>query len=83
MGAERDLLEALARRVAALGRGRDERELMRDLAARLGLEARPDPDGDPGPGDDDLGPADELELKSRPVGVLAGLDGDDDEDDGI
>jgi hypothetical protein len=70
MGAERDLLEALARRVAALSRGRDERELTRDLATRLGLETRPDPDGDLGPDDDDdLGLPDELELKS-PSGRL-------------
>jgi hypothetical protein len=59
MGAQRDLLGDLGQRVAALGLGRDERELMRDLATRLGLEARSDPDGDPGPDDDDdLGLAD-------------------------
>jgi hypothetical protein len=70
MGAERDLLEALARRVAALARGRDERELTRDLAARLGLETPPAPDRRPGPDhDDDLGLADELELSSQPADV--------------
>lgn len=68
MGAERDLLEALARRVTALARGRDERDLMRDLATKLGLETRPDPDGDPGlDDDDDLGLADERELNSHPA----------------
>ena len=78
MGAKRDMLEALARCMAALERGRDERDLARDLAIELGLETRWDPDGDPGPDDDDdLGVADEPELESLPTDVLAGLDDDE------
>jgi hypothetical protein len=94
MGAVRDLIEDLSRRMAELEGGRTE-SLMQgpavemgletlwglddDPAADPGMETRLDPDDDPSPGDDGhLSPADEPGSESQSAAVLAWLDDDED-----